>query len=315
MGVSIGAEGYVGIAIETTSGTYEAPDKFFPLRSESLSWTQNTNWRRVIRGTADPIGAVAGNGNVEGDLDMELLSNVVPYFLLCARGTVDKTDDTGTYTYVFTPSHGALAPNTMSITIVRSGEAFGYVGCVVNSMSFGVDNDMATVNFSMLGMREESVSVPASPVYEDDDPYGSGTWNIQVPTDTQVFDSDNFTFDVDDGGEVQNRLKDELGAQFISFGERTTTISIDRDFEDRSEMDEFKNLTSKSITVNVGLDADNQVSMVMPVAYVDSYDVNLGDVGSLVRSSVSYQGTHDSDTGGSYEIEVITTEDVTIPGA
>lgn len=312
--LSIGAEGYVGIALETTKGTYAAPTKFFPIRSESVSWTQNTNWRRVIRGTVDPIGAVAGNGNVEGDIDMELLSDVLPYFLRCARGTLTKTmsaDATPVLTgYTFVPTHGALAPATMSITVVRAGEAFGYVGCNVASMAFGTDNDMATSTFTLLGMREESVAIPASPAYADDEPYGSGQWIIEVPTATQVFDCDGFSFEVDDGGEVQNRLKNVLGAEFVAFGERNVTMSVDRDFKDRVEYDQFKGLTSRSITVQAGTAADDNVRFLMPVGIIDSYDVGLGDVGGLIRSSVSYQGTHDPATGGAYKLTIKTTENI-----
>ena len=306
--VSIGAEGYVGIAIEDTPGTYEAPTKFFPIRSESLSWTQDTNWRRVIRGTVDPIGAIAGNGNVEGDLDVELLPGVLPYFLLCARGTLDTHDDG----YEYTPTHGALAPNTMSVTVVRNGEAFGYIGCVVSSMSFSEDNAMATSNFSLLGMREESVAVPAAPVYSDDEPFGAGTWSLQVPTDTQIFDADAFSFEVDDSGEVQNRLKDELGAQFVSFGERNTSVSIDRDFQDRAEYDAFKSLTSRDITVRVGSSATRYCEFKMPVGIQDSNEVNLSGVGDLIRSSITYQGVHDADTGGAFSI-IVGTDEV-VPG-
>jgi hypothetical protein len=307
--LSIGAEGYVGIALETTAGTYAAPTKFFPIRSESLSWSQNTNWRRVIRGTADVIGAIPGNGNVEGDIDMELLADVLPYFLRTARGTLSAitTPEAG---YEFVPTHGALASATMSVTVVRSGEAFGYVGCNVSSMTFGVDNDMATSTFTVLGMREESVAVPAAPTYTDDEPYGSGQWVIEVPTGTQVFDCDGFSFEVDDGGEVQNRLKNVLGAQFVAFGERTVSMSVDRDFDNRTEYNQFKALTERTITVQAGSTATNNVRFTMPTGIIDDYSVNLSDVGSLVRASVTYQGTHDADTGGAYKIEVFTDESV-----
>lgn len=304
----IGASGVVGVAIESVSGTYEAPTKFFPIRSESLVWVQNTNWRRVIRGTTDPIGAIAGNGNVEGDIDMELLADVLPYFLACARGSIVKTPGPP-IEYEFTPEHGAVAPNTMSITIVRNGEAFGYVGCVVSNMSFGVDNDAAVVTLSMLGNSEEDVAVPVHS-FAGDQPFGAGNWTIEIPTTTQVFDADAFSLEVDEGASVQNRLKDSLGAEFIAFGERTVTLSLDRDFESRAEYDQFKALTAKSVSVKLSTDANNMVDFVVPVATIDTYDVSLGGVGDLVRASVQYMGVHDAGINGSYSITVTTTEDV-----
>lgn len=315
---SIGAEGYVGVAFETTAGTYAAPTKFFPIRSESLSWTQATNWRRVIRGTADVIGAVAGNGNVEGDIDMELLSDVLPYFLRCARGTVVKTAlpaGAGPYThyqYDFTPAHNAVPPKTMSVTVVRAGVAFGYTGCVVSSMTFGTDNDMGTMAFTLLGTAEQNVAVPAAPAYGADEPFGSGQWSIQIPTATQVFDVDSFSFEVNDNASAQNRLKNSLGAQFVAFGERDVTVSADRDFESRTEYDAFKALTARSVTIQAIDTAQNSVTLTTPVAFADSYEVGLGGVGDLVRASVSYVGTHDAATGGAYEIQAVTTENITL---
>lgn len=308
---TIGAAGFVGIAVETTSGTYEAPTKFFPVMSESVSWTQNTNWRRVIRGTTDVIGAVPGNGNVEGSIESELLADVLPYMLLAARGTVTK-DGTGPYTYTFVPAHDALAPNTLSITVTRGEEAFGYVGCVVSSMNFGVDNDMATVTYNILGNSEESVTVPATPTYGDDVPFGAGTWNIQIPTSTQIFDADNFSLEINDNGEVQYRLKNTLGAQFIKFGERDVQLTLDRDFESRTEYDNFKNLTAQSVTVGLNESANNQVDFTVAASIIDAYAVNLSGVGDLVRSSTTYVGTHGSGDAA-WGVVVTTDEDITLP--
>lgn len=308
--LTIGAEGYIGVAIETTPNDYQAPTKFFPIMSETLQWQQATNERRVIRGTADVIGAVPGNGHVEGNIETELLADVLPYFLMAARGTLTQTAGTPNE-YEFVPLHGARAPNTLSITIVRGGEAFGYVGCNVASMTFGVDNDMATSSFSILGAREEAVAVPAAPTYADDVPFGAGTWNLQIPSNTQVFDSDNFSFEVDDNGEVQNRLKNELGAQFIAFGERNVSMSIDRDFHSRDDYNDFKALVEKSVAVAVTHNAGT-VQLEMPVAYTETYEVSLSGVGDLVRASTNYHGIHDDTTGGAYSVHIETEEDLGI---
>ena len=311
---TIGAAGFIGIAVEETSGTYQAPTKFFPIMSESLSWTQNTNWRRVIRGTTDVIGAVPGNGNVEGDIESELLTDVLPYMLLAARGTLTKDGVAAPFVYTFTPTHGALAPNTLSITIVRGEEAFGYVGCNVSSMTFGVDNDMATVSYSILGTAEQSVTPPATPTYGDDVPFGAGTWSIEIPTETQIFDADNFSLEINDNGEVQYRLKNVLGAQFIKFGERDVQLTLDRDFEDRDEYDIFKELTAQSVSVGLNESANNQVKFSVVAAIIDAYAVNLSSVGDLVRSSTTYVGTHGSGDGA-YEVVITSAEDVTVPVA
>jgi hypothetical protein len=121
MAVGIGAAGIVGIAFETTPGTYVAPTKFIPVRNENLMYKQETVWRRPIRGVVDVIGGVPGNADVSGDFELEALHDCIPYFIMAGRTTFAKTG-TGPYTYTFTPSHVAttVSGKTLSITIVRT---------------------------------------------------------------------------------------------------------------------------------------------------------------------------------------------------
>src|SRR5687768_15727381 len=131
-----GAQGFLGVAIEAAAGTYLAPTKYVPIESEGLGWVQDTVWRRPIRQSADIIGAVPGNGRIEGDIGMEAFEDVVAMFLRCARTSVIKTGTTPNFTYVFTGSAVAVPSKTMSVTVVRNGVTFGYTGCVVSSFSF-----------------------------------------------------------------------------------------------------------------------------------------------------------------------------------
>lgn len=315
MAVGIGAAGTVGLAIETTAGTYVAPTKFFPIRSESLHWIQATNWRRVIRGTTDPIGAVPGNGNVEGDIDMEVLDDVLVYFLKIARGTITKSGLTPDFEYLFKASHVAVPAKTASITVVRNGIVFGYTGVCVTGMSFSQDEGHAVVTFNLLGRTEAVQSAPTA-VFDDNGPFGAGSYKISVPTGTQIFDADTFNFNVDDGGTVQTRLKDTLGAHFISYGERTAQATMERDFENRTEYDAFKNLTARSVTIRIqraGATTTRFVELVLPSTVYDSYEVGLSGVGDLIRASTSYMGLHDATLGSAYSIKVGTDEDVVIP--
>jgi hypothetical protein len=144
-----GAGGFLGVALETTSGTYVAPAKFVPIESESLTMTEDTQWRRPIRQSADIIGGVAGNQHVEGDISMEALEDCVLYFLYAARATAVKTGTTN-LTYTFTPNANATPAKTMSITVVRNGQVFGYVGCVVSSFTFTIEDGLLKFNMTIL---------------------------------------------------------------------------------------------------------------------------------------------------------------------
>jgi hypothetical protein len=298
---AIGASGVLGIALETVSGTYLAPTKFIPFESESLTYQQDTNWRRPIRNTPGVVGAVAGNAHIEGDIELEALTDVVTLFLYASRCTVVKTG-TGPYVYTFTPAANAIPTKTLSVSVRRNNEVFGYTGCVVSSFTISVD-DSGSLKFSvsLLGTNEASAAALSSITWPTTVPYGAGQYNIQIPTATQVFDTDKFEFQSEDNGEVQYRLRNTTGAQFISFGESNATIKVERDFETRADYDTYKALTSQSVTFTATKGASESLVILMPAAIKDSYEVSLGGQGDLVRASIGYIGVIDG-TGKHYQI-------------
>jgi hypothetical protein len=312
MAPGIGASGILGIAIETTSGTYLAPTKFIPFESESLQYTQDTVWRRPIRQSADLIGAVPGNVHVEGEIGFEALSDCVAMLLHAARHTVVKTGASAPYTYVFTPTSAALPLKTISITIVRNGVVFTYTGCVVGNFTFTVDDGILKFNCSFQG-RDEAVASAPTPTWPTTSPFGAGMYSIEIPTATQVFDTDTFEFSVEHNAEAQFRLKSggSRGAQFIKYGENETTLSVERDFDTRTEYDAFKALTSQSITIAcVKTVAVESITINLPTAIKDGYEVAMPGQGDLVRATIPYNGVIDA-TGKSYTITVITSENIT----
>lgn len=311
MAPGIGAAGIMGIALETVSGTYVAPTKYVPFMSESLTSTQATIWRRPIRQSADIIGAVPGNFNVEGDLQIEAMEDIVPYFLHAGRHTTNKSGTTPDFQYVFTPSPAAIPTKTLSITVVRNGIVFGFVGCVVSSFTFTVEDGIMMMNMSVLGQDEAVQSAP-TPTWPTTVPFGAGQYSVEIPTASPVLDTDAFEFSVENNAEAQFRLKSTgRGAQFIKYGERSATINFERDFESRTDFDAFKALTSQSITVNASKTATRSIALLSPTTIKDTYEVQNSGQGDLVRAAISYNCVIDV-TGKSYEITVKTSEDITL---
>lgn len=300
-----GAGGLVGIALETVAGTYTVPTVYVPIQSESLNFTQDTNWRRAIRQVADPLGATPGNGRVEGDMSMEAFENVVPMFLLAARATGVQTGTTPNFIQTWKGNANAIPNKTLSITVVRNGQVFGYVGCVVSSFTLTVDDTVGLLfNPTILGTSEASQTAP-TPTWDatiQNQPFGAGKYNMQIPTATQIFDADGFEFSVDNAGEAQYRMQNTgNGAAFVSYGDRTTTVSLTRDFLTRADYDAFKALTSQALTFIASKGTNNSIEVDVPVAFKDTYEVNLSGTGDLVRSAITYQGTIDS-TGNAWTI-------------
>jgi len=309
MTVGIGAGGIIGVALETVAGTYEAPTKFVPVESESLQYQQDTQLRRPIRQSADIIGAVAGNAHIEGDVGMEALEDCIVYFLHAARVTIAKTGADPDFTYTFTPNANATPSKTMSITIVRNGITFGYTGCVVSSFTISISDGMLKFSASIQGLDENTETAP-TPTWPTTVPFAAGQYSLQIPTASQIFDADTFEFQVEDNAEVQYRLKSTgRGGSFVSFGERNVTVSTERDFQDRTEYDLYKSVTSGSLTLLASKGAANSVQIDVPATIKNSYEVALGGQGDLIRGSVSYQGVIDG-TGKSYQITVKCQENI-----
>lgn len=288
-------------------GTYVAPTKYVPFMTEAIKFIQATQWRRPIRQSAGIIGAVAGDVHIEGDIELEVLEDVIVYFLHCGRNTVLKSGSSN-YTYTYTPTPVAIPPRTFSLTIDRdSGVVFGYVGCVVSAMKFHLNNGMLTCTISVLGRDEATQSTP-TPTWTTTTPFGAGQYSVEFPTGTPVFDTDTFEFTCDDQGVPQYRMKNTgRGAQFINYGERNCTLHAERDFTDRTDYDNFKALTSQTVTITASKGANNSFSVLMPVAIKDTYEVGLSGEGALVRGVIQYQNIIDG-TGKEYQITVKTQE-------
>jgi hypothetical protein len=307
VGVPAGAFPTTNTAV--TPGTYTAPTKFFPFNSESITVTEQTVWRRPIRQSADIIGAVPGNFNPEGELNLESLEDVVLWFLWASRTAIVKTGSSPNFTYTITPTPAAVANKTLSLTIVRNGIVFGYTGICLSSFKFGIDNGLLTFGTNVIG-RDETVQSLPTPTYPTTVPFGAGTYTVEIPTGSTVLDTDTFEFSVEDNAEAQFRLKSTgRGAQFIKYGERASTLTVERDFESRTDYDLFKSITSQSVSLTASKGVNNSIAILAPVAIKDTYAVGLSGEGDLVRASVAYQNIIDG-TGKSWQIVIKTQEDI-----
>jgi len=305
VGVPAGAFPTVNSAL--SYGSYSAPTKFFPFNSESLKFDQGTVWRRPIRQSVDVLGAVPGNVHVNGDIEMEALEDVIIYFILASRVAASKSG-AGDKIYIFDPTPNAVPSLSLSLTVVRNGIVFGYTGCVVSSFTITPADGLLMFNMSIIGSDEAVQSMP-SPSYPTTVPFGAGQYEVSI-AGTQVFDTDTFEFMVNDNAEPQFRLKDTgRGAQYVKFGERECTITMERDFFNRTDYDAFKALTAQLIFIRGEKSATNYVQVNAPVSVKNTYEVGLSGQGDLVRASIEYMNVIDA-SGNSYTIEVGTQENI-----
>lgn len=292
MAIGVGGQGFLGLAVETTPGTYVAPTTYVPILSESFQYTEDRYISPAIRKSTIANTVKQSYYHAEGDVDLEVDLSTFIYFLHATRTSVTKTG-TGPWTYTFVPSAGASAgpngnnatPKTLSITIVRNLQVFKYVGCVVGSWNVRVENGVLMATLSMLGLGEVSVNTdtPPTPTFTAPSLLGANAHTVStaavvtnptVPTWATATNFQTYQFSINDNGAAQNRIQANRQAAFISFGETEATISATRDFEVRADYDNFvatansafqlKSLNSANESIT--LDTYNGVYTAFPIA-------------------------------------------------
>ena len=311
MAIGIGATGEMGLAIETTRGTFVAPTKWVPIRSESITTSQEINYRRNIRGIADGETPQKGNISYAGDIEFEAYPDIIPYIFKAMRTSEAKTGSGDPYQYIYTTSSGALSGESLSLYVDRNGVRFGYSGVTVSGISFTITDGILICTASVSCLAEATQS-DAAATYSNNTPFYTGTFSVEIPQASAVTDMDNFTFAIDEGPSVNHRLNGSQNPSSITLGERSVTCSMERDFDSRAELDNFMAATATSMNVIASYSGGNRyLKLEMPVATMESYEVNLGGQGDIVRASITYTGSYDSTAAGAYKATVKTSENIT----
>ena len=313
MAIGIGATGVLGLAIETTRGSYVAATKWVPIRSESITVSQEMNYRRNIRGIADPDTPQQGNLTYEGDIEFEAYPDVLPYFFKAMRTSETKTGSSDPIQYVYVPTHGPVSGESLSLYIERNGVRFGYEGVTVTGMAFTVTDGILICTATVSCLAEATRS-PESASYANETPFYTGTFSVEIPDSSAVTDMDNFSWSVTEGGSVNHRLDGSTNPASITLGERTVSCSMDRDFDSRADLDLFELATATSLTIVASYTSGGgyarYLSLEMPVASMETYDVTLGGQGDIVRASINYTGSYSASVTGAYRATVKTEENI-----
>lgn len=305
MPVGIGASGVIGVAFETTAGTFTAATKFFPIKSENLMFKQNVTARRVIRGIAAPLGYVKGDGIVEGEITMEVLPDTLPYFLYASRCTVTKTG-TGPWVYTAKGNNSGFATTgrTLSITVVRNGAVFAYTGCMVGSSKYSIEDGILTVTHKIMGQEEATQTAPTA-TYANAVPFGMGTYTLTVNavTDQNI---GNVSIEIEDNLKAEYRLNTTTGADVLHWGECTVKMSMDRDFLDKTSYANYRAVTPEAFVITCSQSGEI-VAFTIPVGVMTTYEVSLASVGDLVAAKVEVEGGYDTATSTPWQIAVTST--------
>lgn len=322
MPAGLGGGGKVGIAFETTMGTYVAPTVFVPVLNEGLRYTEEKYKSEQIRQQTIHSDVKSGYYHVEGDIELEVDPNNIVHWLYASRHTITKTG-AGPFTYKFTPSSagsastgaGATVAKTLSITIVRNNVVFGYTGCVVGGFEFMIEDGVLKCTLNVLGLAEAVQSAP-SPTWVAPILYGADAHRVYLaaaavtPTFGAVdVNFNGFTFRANYNAEAQNRIRSDRSASYISFGITEAEIESELDFLDRTDYDNFVTNVQRAIkleSLNGGATlaaATDGVRLQGNRVSYDTYDIGLEGMGDLIMAG--FTGSMIGISGGdAYQIEV-----------
>lgn len=322
MPAGLGGGGSVGLAFETTMGTYVAPAVFAPILSESLRYTEEKYYSEQIRQQTIHSDVKQGYYHAEGDVELEVDPSNILYWLYASRHTITKTG-AGPFEYKFVPSTagsastaaGTTTPKTLSITVVRNGEVFGYTGCTVGSFEFMIEDGVLKATMSVLGLAESEEADPTE-VWVAPILYGADAHRISLAASaaTPTFGAEDvnfngFTFRANYNAEAQNRIRADRSASYISYGITEAEIESELDFLDRTDYDNMVNNTTRAIkmeSLNGGATlaaATDGVRLQGNRVSYDAYDIGLEGMGDLIMAG--FTGRMIGIAGGdAYEIHV-----------
>ncbi len=305
--------GHVGVALEATTGTYEAPDVYAPIESESLSENRNDQKRNPIIGRAVNSGLVEGRAHVEGEIVMEFLPEIFVYFLTASRfgNNIAKT---GVGPYVYTANDDAAAhvkTNARSLTIVmdKAGVGFAYLGCQVTSFRFFFEEGIPKVAMNVIGREQSEDYTPGSVTAPTETPFGADEVAITVAAGART-DIDSFEINLDDEGEAKFNLSGASGADYVKFGEHTGQATFEVDFESKADYAIWVARTVQEVKMTLTKGA-NQIAVVeLHGALYDSFEVNLEGLGDQVRAAAQLDASYVTADTAATEIVITTNTDL-----
>lgn len=324
MPAGIGGGGYVIIALEATNGTFVQPDAAgaiaVPILDESLKYTSDPYYSPQLRKQTIVSDVKKGYYHVEGDIHMEADPRFLPYFLHATRHTIGFSS--GVYTYA--PSSAgststAASGNvqrTMSISIYRNEQGFGYAGCTCGGYEWVIEDGVLKVTFNMLGLSEQEPTGTPAPAFVAPDLFGADAHEISVAASAAAptfgapsVDYNGYTFRAEFGAEPQNRIRRDRSASYISFGETVANLETELDFIDRTEYDAFVNTDQRAVrmeSINGGANfaaATSGVRITANRMVWEDYDLGLEGIGDLIMAGVNGRAIGIA-AGDAYKIEV-----------
>lgn len=315
MAVQDAGGGHLGVARETTFGTYVTAAKWIPILSENLERKQNNSMRKSIRGLVEAWGVHLGPYHIEGTVKIEVTADAMAWLVYGMRGAVTKTGSVSPFTYSFKPDAGSVSATgrTLSFSVLRAGGGFGYFGCSITSQEYSFENGILVCSLEVIGMGDGAYT-PGSVAFAPQDVFGAAENTVKIAGDIRP-DITNFSLSVKENAEARNTISGTAAASYIVQKERDVSAKFEIDYDGAgtgaTDYSNFSTVAPVTLEIDAVKSATNdEVVITVPQAYYETYPVTLGGLGDLVQAAATLTAVYDATDTDSYKIVVKTTENV-----
>ena len=310
--VDVAGGGHVGLAIETTHGTYAVPAVFAPIISETLTETRNDPIRRPILGRAVNSGKVSGRSSAEGEIVIEALPTTMAYFLAASRWAITKAG-VGPYTYTAqdgSDAHVKGDNRSLTIAIDRAGVGFAYLGCQVVSQRLFFEDGVPMMAYGIIGLSQTNDYTPGAVTVPTETPFAADEIALTIAASARA-DIDSFEITLEDNGEAKFNLSGQDGADYVKFGEFDGRASFELDFDDKADYAIWLALTAQEVKVVCTKGASQILDIELHGATYDSFEVGLSAIGDQVRASAEVIASFAVGDSAAAQIELTSAIDIT----
>ncbi len=189
MAIRTGLNAQLGVALETTFGTYVAPARWFEFTAESITREQERMESKGIRAGTRVLRSdrwVLGKKTIGGDMGFEVVTSGLGVFLEHAMGDVVTVNDLATaFTHTFTPGDlpvGFTAqvgiPDTTAAGTVHP---FSWTGCQIEAFKIrGAVDEIGEFGITIVAQEETTAQTLGAPTYPTNEPLGFVEASLEI---------------------------------------------------------------------------------------------------------------------------------------
>ena len=324
--ISIGRQGWIGIAFETSAGTGGTnPVKTIPYTTNSLHNVVEVIDDEAAKGIRERAwGSVAARTRGEGDISINVDAENLPYILIPALGTCMTQDEGGgVYQHVITRKSGN-PPTTTCITINDTVETRRYTYAVSNTLELTFSDGLITATAGILSKAPEASTETMDAVteerilaFKDANIYFGDTMaeaEHSAATETGATGLTAFTITINNNAEAQYESGSSSPAQ-ISLGQFEVGGNYTLFFENSTERAALEASPATTRAMCIVLIGDvigsytEKIQITIPQFHLTDRGVDTAPAG-FVTENPTFVGDYDS-TNGSIIVKVWNETDTT----